>query len=86
MKLYNVLKMFYDLRETVKFKTYEVLDTSDNEFYMSYQSFENLFNTNLDDIDNVMNFELLSSEVMNVAPIIEQGKLLIYIKGYTFNV
>ena len=86
MKLYNVLKMFYDLRETIKFKTYGVLDTSDNEFYMSYQSFENLFNTNLDDIDNVMNFELLSSEVVNVIPIIEQGKLLIHIKGYTFNV
>ena len=78
--------MFYDLRETIKFKTYGVLDTSDNEFYMSYQSFENLFNTNLDDIDNVMNFELLSSEVVNVIPIIEQGKLLIHIKGYTFNV
>lgn len=86
MKLYNVLKMFYDLRETVKFKTYEVIDKTDSEFYMSYQSFENLFNTNLDDIDNIMNFELLSSEVVNVVPILEQGKLLIYIKGYNFNV
>lgn len=77
--------MFYNLKDDVKFSTVSIIDRSDNEMYISSQAFMNLFQTNLESIDNIMNFELLSSDVLDVNPILEQEKLMIYIKGYSFN-
>lgn len=77
--------MFYNLKDTVHFSVISIVDRSDNEMYITSQGFENLFKTNLESIDNSMNFELLSSDVLDVNPILDQDKLMIYIKGYSFN-
>lgn len=85
MKLYNTLKLFYELKDSIKLSSIEITDLNENIFYLTAKSFENLFETNLESIDNVMTFELLASEVLDVNPILDQEKLIIHIKGYKFN-
>ncbi len=85
MKLYNTLKLFYELKDSIKLSSIEITDLNENIFYLTSKSFENLFETNLESIDNVMTFELLASEVLDVNPILDQEKLIIHIKGYKFN-
>lgn len=85
MKLYNTLKLFYELKDSIKLSSIEITDLNENIFYLTFKSFENLFKTNLESIDNVMTFELLASEVLDVNPILDQEKLIIHIKGYKFN-
>lgn len=84
MKLYNTLKLFYELKDSIKLSSIEITDVNENIFYLTAKSFENLFATNLESIDNVMTFELLASDVRDVNPILEQEKLIIHIKGYKF--
>lgn len=85
MKLYNTLKLFYELKDSIKLSSIEITDLNENIFYLTSKSFENLFETNLESIDNVMTFELLASEVLDVNPILDQEKMIIHIKGYKFN-
>lgn len=85
MKLYNVLKLFYNLKDTVHFKNVEIIDAKENSFYMSDKSFDALFGTNLESIDNIMNFDVLASNAINVIPNLEKNKLIIFITGYYFN-
>jgi hypothetical protein len=84
MRLYNTLKLFYELKDSIKLSSIEITDVNENIFYLTAKSFENLFATNLESIDNVMTFELLASDVRDVNPILEQEKLIIHIKGYKF--
>jgi hypothetical protein len=84
MKLYNTLKLFYELKDSIKLSSIEITDVNENIFYLTAKSFENLFATNLESIDNVMTFELLASDVRDVNPILDQEKLIIHIKGYKF--
>ena len=84
MRLYNTLKLFYELKDSIKLSSTEITDVNENIFYLTAKSFENLFATNLESIDNVMTFELLASDVRDVNPILEQEKLIIHIKGYKF--
>lgn len=85
MKLYNTLKLFYKMKDVVHFNNIEIIDPENNSFYMSGKSFNALFNTNLESIDNIMNFDALASNVINVVPSLEKKKLIIFITGYYFN-
>lgn len=72
------------MKDSLKLSSIEITDVNGYTLYLTSKSFKNVFETNLESIDNVMTFELLASDVRDVNPILDQEKLIIHIKGYKF--